>query len=119
MDKMVRWVRKLVQESETMNEATDAVAVAAMRYLMVPELKTYIDMSKAVDKQQFLITAEEWDRSQPEKKHMFKQQGGYNGRKTYHQQGHRQGQQDSSGSRRTIICFIVASVKGVSGKTRC
>ena len=75
---------------------------------MVLELKTYINMSKVVDKQQFLITAEEWDRSQPEKKHIFKQQGGYNGRKTYHQaDDNRQGQQDSSGSgsRRSIICF--------------
>ena len=58
VDKMFKWVTKLMQESETVTEAASAVTVAAVRSMMIPEVKTYIDMSKEVEKHQLVITGE-------------------------------------------------------------
>ena len=83
-----------VQEAETLGEAADKLAIAFVRSLMVPELKNYLDLGEVTDMQRFLMKAEEWERSQPDRKHIFKQQSGYNFRQSYHQgntgrQGHK------------------------------
>ena len=43
---------------------------------MVPELKNYLDLSEVTDMQRLLMKAEEWERSQPDRKYIFKQQSG-------------------------------------------
>ena len=79
---------------------------------MVPDLMTYIDMTKAVDKQQFLMTAEEWDRSQPDKRHWYKHSGGY--RQGYqYSEGNRSGQTQGSFNptgRKPLTCFSCGKV---------
>ena len=66
-DKMKRWVGKLTQDAATVGEAVDSMTVGVLCSLVVPEAKTYLDMLKATELQQFLMVAEEWERSQPDK----------------------------------------------------
>ena len=77
VDKVRQWLGKLTQEAETIAETLDCVTVGVTRSLMIPELKTHVDMSKATELQPFLRVVEEWDRNQQDKKSMFKQTGGY------------------------------------------
>ena len=39
---------------------------------MVPELKTYMDLTNYIDKHQYMKLAEQWDKSQPYNKNLFK-----------------------------------------------
>ena len=99
-DKAKHWATKLFQESETLGDAADKLAVAFVRSLMVPELKNYLDLT---DMQRFLMKAEEWERSQPDRKYILKQQSGDSYNNMF-----RQGQHHSfsSGPKRTITCFL-------------
>ena len=74
MDKVCRWVTKLVGDAETIRETIDRVLVAVIRSFMIPEAKTYVSISKAMKKQEFLMMAEEWKRSHPEIRQVFKHQ---------------------------------------------
>ena len=56
----------VTQETDEKGEALKCVTVAALRAWMVPELKTYVDISKVTELQPFLRIAEEWERSQSE-----------------------------------------------------
>ena len=78
------------------------------------KVKTYIDMSKAVGKHQFVITGEEWERSNLKKRNVFKQLGEYSGRRTYHQKDFHK-QQDSTGQGyKRIACFQSGKLGHVS-----
>ena len=70
---MLRLVCKLTQEAEAedIQEACEDVTVAALRSSIVPELTTYVDMSKQSELQPFLRITE-WERSQPEGTLLFK-----------------------------------------------
>ena len=72
-EKLRRWAGKISQESEDIDQALDYMTLGALRSMMVPDLKAYIDISKQNELQPFLRTAEEWERSQPQSKPVFKQ----------------------------------------------
>ena len=55
----------------------DRLAMGAIRSHMIPDLKTYMDLAKPTDRQQFHAMIEQWDKSQPVKRHMYKPMGGY------------------------------------------
>ena len=70
--KMLRLVGKLTQEAEDVQVVCEYITVVALRSWMVPELKTYVDMSKLAELQPFLRITEEWERSQPEGTPLFR-----------------------------------------------
>ena len=87
-DKLHRWLTKLTQEAATVPEAVKIMTVAALRSLVVAELKTYVDLTRTTELHQFLMVVEEWERCQPEKKQAFKQTGGYGNGSTVRQGQH-------------------------------
>ena len=44
---MRRWVNKLFQEAETIEEAAEKIAVAYIWSKLIPEVKNYLDLSEA------------------------------------------------------------------------
>ena len=67
-----RLVGKIMQETDEKDDALDLMAIAALRDLMVPELKQYVDMSKENEMQPFHRIMEERERSRPEGIKVFK-----------------------------------------------
>ena len=55
-----------MQETDEKDEALDLMAIVALRDLMVPELKQFVDMSKECEMQPLLRIVKEWERSLPE-----------------------------------------------------
>ena len=108
-EKMLRLVCKLIQEAADMQEACEYVTVAALRSWMLPELKTYVDMSKQSELQPFLRIAEEWERSQPEGTLLFKKSVQPGQSKLY-----RQSQTPHTGVRKTMTCYHCGKVGHIS-----
>ena len=52
-DKLQRLLTKLTQEAAIVPEAVKNTTVAVLKSLMVSELKTYVDLSRTTEKQQF------------------------------------------------------------------
>ena len=97
-----RWLDKLSQETETVNEAMEKVAVAYLRSKLIPELKNYLDLTEANTMLRYLMINEEWERSNTHKNNLYRHKGiqGNNSQD-------RQGKQGSvqSGLKRNVTCF--------------
>ena len=52
-DKLFRWVEKMTEGAETIRQANDRVTVRVLRSLMVPNPKTYMDLTKTTDRQEY------------------------------------------------------------------
>ena len=72
VEKLRRLVGKITQETDEKDDALDLMAIAALRDLMVPELKQYVDMSKENEMQPFHRIMEEREKSRPEGIKVFK-----------------------------------------------
>ena len=99
-DKLTRWASKMTQEAEEKQEIIECMTVGALRAMMVPELKTYVDMSKQMELQPFLRITEEWERFQAQQKPIFKQQT----TPTYNVMG-KTGQMSNTGIKKSVNCF--------------
>ena len=121
-DKMKRWVNKMLEESETVRQAADKVTVGVMRSFMVPELKTYLDTSNATDEHNFLMTTEEWERSQPDKRNLFRHTSGYGYRQGHpYGDSHRNSQSQrnfNSAGKKLLTCFYCGKVGHLSRDCR-
>ena len=76
-DKLVRWIEKMAEGTETNRQIFDRIAMGVIKSHTVLELKTYIVLAKPTDRQEFHAMIEQWVRSQPVKKPMYKTMGGY------------------------------------------
>ena len=63
IEKMSRLVSKITRGAADIQEAEDLMVVAETRNWLVPSLKTYVDMSKSFQLQDYVRTIEEWERS--------------------------------------------------------
>ena len=101
-DKVKRWLDKLAQEAETVDKAMEKVAVAYLRSKMIPEVKNYLDLTEANTMPRYLMKIEEWERSNPHKKNLYRLEGVQGANSQY-----RQGTQGSlqSGVKRSVTCF--------------
>ena len=63
--KITRWLEYITEGTETLRQAIDRIAVGVNRSMMVPELKTYMDLTNKIDKHQYMKLAEQWEKSQP------------------------------------------------------
>ena len=74
--KVKHWAQKLFQESKTMADSAEKVkvTVAYIRAKLNAELKTYMNLTEANCIPKYLMRIEEWERSHPESKSVFKQE---------------------------------------------
>ena len=96
-----------VRRSRNNQTSMSQITVGVLRSLIVPDLKTYMDLTKTTDRQEFQMSAEQWEKSQSGKRKMFKQVGGY---KYGYQcsEGNRSGQTQGSNNstgKRPLTCF--------------
>ena len=62
-DKLFGWVEKMTEGAETIRQENDRVTVGVLRLLMVPDLKTYMDLTKTTERQEYQILVEQWEKS--------------------------------------------------------
>ena len=100
--KVKRWAQKLLQEAETLTEDAEKISVGYIRAKLHPDLKNYMDLSKASNIPRYLIKVEEWERSHPEVRSIFKLD---------HQTSHRHVSSSNfqTGAKRTSRVFTVES----------
>ena len=75
-DKIARWADIMIKGVETRHDICERMAMGALRSNIVLELKTYLDFSKPTTKPEFDALAEQWVKSQPFKRSMYKESGG-------------------------------------------
>ena len=76
--KMKRWLKKMEQGAESEDVRRERVVMGSLRSQMVPELKTYLDLSKPQNGPELEALVEQWTISQPYKRssmHPDNQQG--------------------------------------------
>jgi len=103
--------KNLVREAVDHHQISEATVVARMREQLVPELKTYIDLSRRFEYHDFILACEEWARSQPGEVACFKQQAPPN---QVHAKGtgssHSQGSQPQNRPRPTCFSWSAGPV---------
>ena len=67
----------MMKGAETDRNKKERIAMGALRSYMVPELKSYMDLSKPTNKPEFDALTEQWVRSQPFRRSMYKTTGSY------------------------------------------
>ena len=60
--KMKRWLNKMQEGAETEDLKNKRVVMGSLRANMVPELKTYLDVSKPANCPEFIARVEQWVR---------------------------------------------------------
>jgi len=65
MTKLKQLVSRVTRDADTKHETVECVVVALMRDWLVYPLKSYVDMSRKFQVNEFVSTCEEWERSQP------------------------------------------------------
>ena len=113
-DKLVRYCEKMTEVAETVRQAVDKVTVGMLRVLMVPELKNYMDLTKSTDRQEYQRLAEQWEKSQPYRRSMFKQTSGY--RSNYQYRDNTKGEHTLGSQQFPITCFACRKIGHVSKK---
>ena len=106
-DKLTRWVHKMTEGTETRREVIDTMVVGFLRSMMVPDLKIYMDLTNKTDKQEYIMLAEQWEKSQSYKRNMFKSVGSYRPGFQHgdsSKQGHHQNSYTTTG-KKPITCF--------------
>ena len=76
-DKLVRWLEKIAEGADADREKYDKIAMGAIRSFIVPELKNYNDLAKPTNRAEFDALTEQWVRSKPFRKSMYRMMGGY------------------------------------------
>jgi len=116
-DKLTRWANKMIDGAETRQDICERMAMGALRAYMIPELKTYLDLTKPTTKPEFEALAEQWVKSQLYKRSMYKQQGGYKQTDSFRYR------QDSSSpynsaNRKPMTCYTCGKVGHMSKDCR-
>ena len=119
-DKLIRWIDKMMEGAETDRNKKERIAMGALRSYMVPELKSYMDLSKPTNKPEFDALTEQWVRSQPFRRSMYKTTGSYR----YSSQardsfGHSSTSSFASGStKKPVTCYACGKVGHMSRDCR-
>ena len=111
IDKMIRLAGKVASKANDKQEILNCMGVALTRNWLVPPLKSYVDMTRTFELNDYICTIEEWERSQPVETPCFK--------KTF--QGHQQTntfRQNSSLYKKPITCFHCGKQGHVSRECR-
>jgi len=106
-----RWAQKLLQEAKTMTEAANKITVGYLRAKLHRDLKTYMDLSEANDIPRYLMKVNEWERSHPEIKNIFRLD-----QLTSHR--HMMGSNTQTGTKRNISCFYCGKQGHLSRECR-
>ena len=64
IDKVIRQVGKLTKDADTKPEILNYIGVALTRNWLVPYLKSYVDMTRKFELNEYVKTIEEWERTQ-------------------------------------------------------
>jgi len=77
MTKLKQLVRRVTSDADTREETVECVSVALMRDHLVPQLKSYVDMSRRFKVGEFIAACEEWECSQPRGTQCFRRSRPY------------------------------------------
>ena len=64
-DKVIRLVGKLTKDAETKPEILNCIGVVLTRNCLVPSLKSYVDMTRKFELNEYVKIIEEWEHTQP------------------------------------------------------
>ena len=65
IDKMIRLVGKVASEAEDKQDILNCMGVTLTRNWLDPPIKSYVDMTRKFEVNEYIRTIEEWERSQP------------------------------------------------------
>ena len=119
-DKLVKWLEKMTEGTDTNKQFCNRVAMGVFRSHMVPDLKQYMDITKTTDWQEFHATIDQWDRSQPVKRNLYKHLVGYRYGNQYGDSSRyntTQGTNNTAGNK-TLTCFACGKLGHMSRECR-
>ena len=64
--------RELIRQADSYKEAAEKVAIACVLSKMIPEYKTFMDLTEAESNPRYIMKMEEWERGHSEVRQRFR-----------------------------------------------